>query len=168
MELFCTFVQIYVKFGIMTWTCKYFDELTLRELYEIGKLRQEVFVLEQNCPYVDFDGRDPFCYHLMCFDENNVLVAYSRIVPKGISYENYISIGRVITSSAVRNSGIGRLLMIESIKACESIFGKVDIKISAQTYLLKFYSSLEFESTGKEYLEDGIPHTEMIRSCIEC
>lgn len=168
MELFCTFVQIYVKFGIMNWTCKYFDELTLRELYEIGKLRQEVFVLEQNCPYVDFDGRDPFCYQLMCFDENNVLVAYSRIVPKGISYENYISIGRVITSSAVRNSGFGRLLMIESIKACESIFGKVDIKISAQTYLLKFYSSLEFESTGKEYLEDGIPHTEMIRSCIGC
>jgi ElaA protein len=147
----------------MNWTCKYFEELTLNELYEIGRLRQEVFIVEQNCPYVDFDGRDPFCYHLMCFDENNRLIAYSRIVPKGISYENYISIGRVITSGTVRNSGIGRLLMLESIEACERLFGKVDIKISAQTYLLNFYSSLAFVSTGKEYLEDDIPHTEMIR-----
>jgi ElaA protein len=147
----------------MNWTCKYFDELTLKELYEIGRLRQEVFIVEQNCPYVDFDGRDPFCYHLMCFDENNSLIAYSRIVPKGISYENYISIGRVITSGTVRNSGIGRLLMLESIEACERLFGKVDIKISAQTYLLNFYSSLAFVSTGKAYLEDDIPHTEMIR-----
>jgi ElaA protein len=147
----------------MNWTCKYFDELNLKELYEIGRLRQEVFIVEQNCPYVDFDGRDPFCYHLMCFDENNMLIAYSRIVPKGISYENYISIGRVITSGTVRNSGIGRLLMLESIEACERLFGKVDIKISAQTYLLNFYSSLAFVSTGKAYLEDDIPHTEMIR-----
>jgi ElaA protein len=147
----------------MNWSCKYFEELTLNELYEIGRLRQEVFIVEQNCPYVDFDGRDPFCYHLMCFDENNRLIAYSRIVPKGISYENYISIGRVITSGTVRNSGIGRLLMLESIEACERLFGKVDIKISAQTYLLNFYSSLAFVSTGKEYLEDDIPHTEMIR-----
>jgi ElaA protein len=147
----------------MNWTCKYFEELSLIELYEIGRLRQEVFVLEQNCPYVDFDGKDLYCYHLMGFDENNRLVAYSRIVPKGISYDDYISIGRVITSGLVRKSGLGRILMQESILACEKLFGKSDIKISAQTYLLKFYQSLDFESTGKEYLEDDIPHTEMIR-----
>lgn len=151
----------------MKWICKYFEELSLMELYLIGRLRQEVFVMEQNCPYVDFDGRDPFCYHLMCFDENNLLVAYSRIVPKGISYDNYISIGRVITSIAVRRSGLGRELMLESVKACEKIFGKTDIKISAQTYLLRFYNSLEFLSTGKEYLEDDIPHTEMIRKAAD-
>ena len=147
----------------MNWICKYFEELSLRELYEIGRLRQEVFVLEQNCPYVDFDGKDLYCYHLMGFDENNRLVAYSRIVPKGVSYDDYVSIGRVITSGLVRKSGVGRILMQESILACEKLFGKSDIKISAQTYLLKFYQSLDFESTGKEYLEDDIPHTEMIR-----
>ncbi len=147
----------------MNWTCKYFEELSLIELYEIGRLRQEVFVLEQNCPYVDFDGKDLYCYHLMGFDENNRLVAYSRIVPKGVSYEDYISIGRVITSGLVRKSGLGRILMLESISVCEKLFGKSDIKISAQTYLLKFYESLGFVSTGKEYLEDDIPHTEMIR-----
>ena len=147
----------------MNWICKYFEELSLRELYEIGRLRQEVFVLEQNCPYVDFDGKDLYCYHLMGFDENNRLVAYSRIVPKGVSYEDYISIGRVITSGLVRKSGLGRILMQESISVCEKLFGKSDIKISAQTYLLNFYESLGFVSTGKEYLEDDIPHTEMIR-----
>ena len=147
----------------MNWICKYFEELSLRELYEIGRLRQEVFVLEQNCPYVDFDGKDLYCYHLMGFDENNRLVAYSRIVPKGVSYEDYISIGRVITSGLVRKSGLGRILMLESISVCEKLFGKSDIKISAQTYLLNFYESLGFVSTGKEYLEDDIPHTEMIR-----
>ena len=147
----------------MNWICKYFEELSLRELYEIGRLRQEVFVLEQNCPYVDFDGKDLYCYHLMGFDENNRLVAYSRIVPKGVSYEDYISIGRVVTSGLVRKSGLGRILMLESISVCEKLFGKSDIKISAQTYLLKFYESLGFVSTGKEYLEDDIPHTEMIK-----
>jgi len=147
----------------MIWLLKYFDELSLNQLYEIGRLRQEVFVLEQNCPYVDFDGKDQFCYHLMCFDEKNNLIAYSRIVPAGISYENYVSIGRVITSGTVRKSGMGRALMSESIKACEKIFGNGDIKIGAQTYLLKFYNSFGFESNGIEYLEDGIPHTEMIR-----
>jgi ElaA protein len=147
----------------MNWICKYFEKLSLKELYEIGRLRQEVFVLEQNCPYVDFDGKDLYCYHLMAFDESNRLVAYSRIVPKGVSYDDYISIGRVITSGLVRKSGLGRILMQESISACEKLFGKSDIKISAQTYLLKFYQSLDFESTGKEYLEDDIPHTEMIR-----
>jgi ElaA protein len=147
----------------MNWICKYFEELSLKELYEIGRLRQEVFVLEQNCPYVDFDGKDYFCYHLMGMDDLGKLVAYSRIVPKGVSYDDYISIGRVITSGLVRKSGLGRILMQESISACEKLFGKSDIKISAQTYLLKFYQSLDFESTGKEYLEDDIPHTEMIR-----
>ena len=147
----------------MNWICKYFEELSLKELYEIGRLRQEVFVLEQNCPYVDFDGKDYFCYHLMGMDDLGKLVAYSRIVPKGFSYDDYISIGRVITSGLVRKSGLGRILMQESISACEKLFGKSDIKISAQTYLLKFYQSLDFESTGKEYLEDDIPHTEMIR-----
>ena len=147
----------------MNWICKYFEELSLKELYEIGRLRQEVFVLEQNCPYVDFDGKDYFCYHLMGMDDLGKLVAYSRIVPQGVSYDDYVSIGRVITSETVRRSGLGQALMQESIEACEKIFGIRDIKIGAQSYLLKFYNSLGFESNGIDYLEDGIPHTEMIR-----
>lgn len=145
----------------MEWTIKHFNELSLKELYEIGRLRQEIFVVEQNCPYVDFDGKDFDCYHLMGFDSVG-LQAYSRLVPAGISYTDDISIGRVVNSKQVRGTGIGRELMLESIKACEKIWGKRPIRISAQTYLLKFYNSLGFESTGKEYLEDDIPHTEML------
>jgi ElaA protein len=146
----------------MQFVCKNFKDLSLEELYEIGRLRQEVFVLEQNCPYVDFDGKDQYCFHLMVLDQNGQLQAYSRLVPQGISYSEDISIGRVVNSKAVRGTGIGRLLMEKSIESCFEIWGKRKIRISAQTYLLDFYQSLGFESTGKEYLEDDIPHTEML------
>ena len=141
---------------------KHFSDLTVFELYKIGKLRQEVFVLEQNCPYVDFDGKDFYCFHLMGFDQNNDLQSYARLVPKGISYNNEVSIGRVLTSMSVRNQGAGRELMLKSIECCNEIWGRGNIRISAQSYLLKFYESLGFSSTGKTYLEDDIPHTEML------
>lgn len=146
----------------LSWKTVFFDALSLRELYEIGKLRQEVFVVEQDCPYVDFDGRDYDCYHLMAFDEKGTLQAYTRLVPKGIAYAQEPSIGRVITSQAVRGSGLGRELMLQSMQACEQLWPGESIRISAQSYLLKFYNNLGFQSTGKEYLEDGIPHTEML------
>jgi ElaA protein len=148
----------------LIWQYKYFNDLSLRELYEIGRLRQEVFVLEQNCPYVDFDGKDYYCCHLMGLDEHGNLQAYARIVPEGISYPKDISIGRVVNSQAVRGTGAGKTLMLESIAVCEILWGKKPIRISAQTYLLRFYESLGFVSTGKEYLEDDIPHTEMLRN----
>lgn len=151
----------------MNWNLKYFEDLSVRELYEIGRLRQEIFILEQNCPYVDFDGKDYFCYHLMGSDESGELLAYARLVPEGISYEDYVSIGRVICSASIRRSGLGRALMRESIECCERLFGKRDIKIGAQTYLLKFYESFGFKSNAIEYLEDGIPHTEMIRQSVQ-
>jgi ElaA protein len=141
---------------------KPFNELTVYELYEIGRLRQEVFVLEQNCPYVDFDGKDIFCQHLMGMDEENKLQSYARLVPKGISYPGEISIGRVLTSCNIRNKGEGRSLMLHAIETCFSIWGRGNIRISAQTYLLNFYESIGFKSTGKTYLEDDIPHTEML------
>lgn len=141
---------------------KSFDTLTLYELYEIGRLRQEVFVVEQNCPYIDFDRRDFDCYHLMFWDEENTLAAYARLVPKGCSYPDEPAIGRVITSQKARGTGLGHKLMLVAIEECQRIWGKQPIRISAQTYLLDFYSSLGFVSTGKEYLEDDIPHTEML------
>ena len=98
----------------MQFVCKHFKDLSLEELYEIGRLRQEVFVLEQNCPYVDFDGKDQYCFHMMVLDQDGQLQAYSRLVPQGISYPEDISIGRVVNSKAVRGTGIGRLLMEKS------------------------------------------------------
>jgi len=143
------------------WTNKPFEELSSHEVYAMGYLRQQVFVVEQDCPYLDFDYMDQKCWHLMAWDEDNELVAYTRLIPVGISYENDISIGRVVTSSKVRGQGVGRVLMEKSIECSWELFGKNNIRISAQDYLLKFYTSLGFVDTGKKYLEDNIPHSEM-------
>jgi len=145
------------------YTCKAFQELSLDQLYAIMNLRQEVFVVEQDCPYIDADNKDQDSYHLMGWNENNKLVAYTRLVPKGISYNDYISIGRVITSMSIRKQGVGIELMKKSIDKIRDLFGEEEpIKISAQVYLLRFYTSLGFEKKGEDYLEDGIPHTAMI------
>ncbi|MFT4758076.1 MAG: ElaA protein [Paraglaciecola sp.] len=147
---------------MVQFSCKPFSEFSLEELYEVMALRQEVFVVEQDCPYLDADGKDQVCWHLMGY-ENEKLVAYTRLVPVGVSYEKYPSIGRVITVGSVRGRGVGVQLMEASIQQCETLFGKMAIKIGAQCYLLKFYNSLGFESVGEEYLEDGIPHISMVR-----
>ena len=152
---------------MIRFTCKPFADLTVYQLYDIMALRQEIFVIEQNCPYLDADGKDLKGWHLMgrqISDENTegVLVAYTRLLPKGVSYDDYASIGRVVNSASVRGSGAGKILMQQSIEMMEKLYPKEPIKIGAQTYLLKFYESLGFESTGEEYLEDDIPHTSMI------
>jgi ElaA protein len=144
----------------LTWVCKHFNELTVHELYAIIKLRNEVFVVEQNCVFQDADDKDQHCYHLSGLI-NNELVAYSRLVPAGVSY-SYISIGRVSTSPRRRNEGFGRALMIESIRGCKMLFGKHPIKIGAQQYLKNFYESLGFKQAGEMYMEDGIPHIAML------
>ncbi len=153
---------------MIEFTCKPFAELTVYELYDVMALRQEVFVIEQNCPYLDADGKDLKGWHLMgrqISDENTeggALVVYTRLLPKGVSYDDYASIGRVVSSSSVRGSGAGKILMQQSIEMMEKLYPNDPVKIGAQTYLLKFYESLGFESTGEEYLEDDIPHTSMI------
>ncbi len=148
-------------------TCKPFADLTVYELYDIMALRQEIFIIEQNCPYLDADGKDLKGWHLMgrqISDENTegVLVVYTRLLPKGVSYDNYASIGRVVSSASVRGTGAGKILMQQSIEMMEKLYPNDPVKIGAQSYLLKFYESLGFESTGEEYLEDDIPHTSMI------
>jgi ElaA protein len=142
--------------------CVPFYELSLDELYAIMVLRQEVFVLEQNCPFVDADGKDQFAWHFMIWDENNKLVAYTRLFDTNIYYEGYTSIGRVVTSSHVRGDGIGKFLMQKSIEKTIELFGNEPIKIGAQSYLIKFYHSFGFEYIGNDYVEDGIDHTYMI------
>lgn len=143
------------------WTRKKFDELSVAELYTILRLRGEVFVVEQNCPYLDTDSKDQYCHHLMGWKDDE-LVAYTRLVPPGISYE-YPSIGRVVTSPNARRGGFGRMLMEKSIAETISLYGQVPIRIGAQLYLKDFYSSLGFIPSSEIYLEDGIEHIEMTR-----
>jgi ElaA protein len=146
----------------LRFSCLPFDALTLRELYEVMVLRQEVFIVEQNCPYLDADGKDLYSWHLLARDASNQLVAYTRLLPLGVSYPEYVSIGRVVSAPAARRTGAGREVMQRSIEMCRHLFGSESIKIGAQTYLLRFYESFGFRSTGEEYLEDGIPHTKMV------
>jgi ElaA protein len=148
----------------LSWTIKKFEALTPFELYNIMWLRNEVFVVEQNCVYQDADFKDQKGWHLMGVDETGQLMAYVRLLPAGVSYEKEPSIGRVVTNPAARGTGAGRELMHVAIKQCEELFGKLDIKIGAQYYLLKFYTSLGFKQTSDIYLEDEIEHIEMIRN----
>ena len=152
---------------MLVFKCVAFHELTLDELYALLRLRAEVFVVEQNCVYQDLDGKDRLAYHLLGFDKDNELVAYTRLLPKGISYPDHPSIGRVITSMKVRRTGAGKVLMEKSIEEMYRLFGVCDIKIGAQCYLDKFYRGLGFLPVGDEYLEDGIPHISMIRKSLE-
>lgn len=142
-------------------TCLSFAELSKKQLYDIMVLRQEVFVVEQDCPYLDADGKDANCYHVMGY-EGEELVAYTRLVPRGISYKNYTSIGRVVNAPRLRGTGIGKKLMALSIEECKKLWEDLPIKISAQCYLLKWYERFGFELVGEEYLEDDIPHHAMI------
>ena len=145
----------------MTWTLKTFDSLAPHELYAILQLRTEVFVVEQTCIFQDMDNRDQQCYHLMCW-KGDLLIAYTRLVPPDIFYKEP-SIGRVVTSPAVRGSGIGKLLMEKSIEEVIQLYGKTPIKLGAQLYLKNFYESLGFMQSSDIYDEDGIDHIEMIR-----
>ncbi|MDA7502060.1 GNAT family N-acetyltransferase [Chitinophagales bacterium] len=146
----------------LSWKHLAFEELSLQQLYDILRLRSAIFVVEQDCAYQDMDGRDSACSFLMAYRDDGVLIASTRIVPAGAYYEE-ASIGRVVNHPDARGKGLGQELMRRSIEELERQFGPVPIRIGAQQYLLRFYQSLGFESTNKEYLEDGIPHVEMLR-----
>lgn len=144
----------------LVWICKKFEDLTVAELYCIMKLRSEVFVVEQNCVYLDADGRDSASHHF-CGWLHNQLVAYCRILPPGLAYPQ-ASIGRVLTNIAHRKDGYGIILMQKAIKKTYELFDVTEIKIGAQQYLLQFYGNLGFVQTGEPYLEDNIPHIAML------
>ena len=148
----------------LTWLCKPFNELTPHELYAILRLRSEVFVLEQNCVFLDMDNKDQIAYHLMGYYGDD-LVAYTRLLDKNTAYK-LMSIGRVVTAPKYRGKGMGKELMEESIKRCYELFGKHDIKIGAQLYLQKFYQRLGFIQSSDMYLEDDIEHIEMIKQSV--
>lgn len=140
---------------------KRFDELSINELYDLLRLRAEVFVVEQDCVYQDVDNKDQNAIHILGYYDNQ-LCGYSRIFDAGY-YFDHASIGRLVTSEKVRGLGFGHIQLKQSIDAVNEIFGKSTIKISAQKYLQKFYESYNFKQVGEEYLEDGIPHIAMLR-----
>ncbi len=138
-----------------------FKQLTATELYELLKLRSEVFVVEQQCVYLDLDGKDAKALHLLGYDAGE-LAAYTRLFAPGDYFEE-ASIGRVAVSQRHRGKGLGREIMVASLQALETRFGPVEIALSAQAYLRRFYEDLGFAVEGSEYLEDGIPHIHMAR-----
>lgn len=146
----------------MTLEVKTFSELTIKELYELLQLRSEIFVVEQNCVYLDTDGKDQKALHVLGHKDGNI-IAYTRLFNDNDYYKN-ASIGRVLIKKSEREFGYGHDLICFSIKAIQEKFNKSTIKIGAQTYLKKFYESHEFKQIGEGYIEDGIPHIYMIRN----
>jgi ElaA protein len=144
----------------MQWICRKFDELNPTELYALLRLRSEVFVVEQNCVFLDMDNKDQPCHHIMGWQDNELL-ACARIMAPGISFVES-SIGRIVTSLAARRKGLGKELVQRSIELLYTLHGKTVIRIGAQYYLRGFYESFGFHETGAVYLEDGIEHIEML------
>jgi ElaA protein len=144
----------------MHWTWSRFDELGVHSLYDALALRCRVFILEQG-PYLDPDGYDQQAWHLLGRDDAGALVAYLRVVDPGLKFDEP-SIGRVITAPQVRRSGIGRDLMREGLRRCIEAWPGRDIRIGAQARLQRFYRDFGFETVSDEFLEDGIPHVEML------
>jgi len=141
------------------WQIKPFEALSVNELYDILRLRSEVFVVEQNCVYLDLDGKDKLALHLFG-TFNGKIVAHSRLFKAGISFDN-ASIGRVVVDVNYRDKKWGHVMMREAIIGIKHYFGETKIKIGAQLYLKKFYESHGFVQTSEMYLEDDIPHIEM-------
>jgi ElaA protein len=142
-------------------TIKTFQELTTKELYDLIQLRVDVFCVEQNCVYQDLDGKDEKAIHIIG-KKNNKIIAYTRVFKAG-DYFKESSIGRVVVRKDERQHKYGYDIMKASIQAVKEYFNETTIKLSAQTYLRKFYNNLGFKEIGQEYIEDGIPHIAMVK-----
>ncbi|MBD3636774.1 MAG: GNAT family N-acetyltransferase [Crocinitomicaceae bacterium] len=140
-------------------TIKHYTELSKDEFHDIIALRIAVFVVEQDCPYQDLDGLDKDAYHLMVI-ENDEIIGTLRILKPGVYY-NESAVGRVVSHPNHRNKKLGHLMMEHAMNFIQNELNLNSVRLSAQTHLIKYYEKYGFESTGKEYLEDGIPHTEM-------
>ena len=146
----------------LEWVVKGFADLSNEELYQLLRLRSEIFVVEQSCNFLDMDNKDQKCLHLLG-SENGQLLAYARIVPVGVSYE-FPSIGRIVVSEKGRGRGLGIELLNVSIAKLTELYGEVTIRIGAQLYLKRFYETFNFIQSSDIYLEDEIEHIEMTRA----
>ena len=153
---------------MIAWRLAHFDELSLRELHDIYQARIGVFVVEQNCVFQDVDGADPVSWHLLGLgprrhgDDEPALVAYCRLVPPGVKFAEP-SIGRVLTTEAVRRTGAGRELVREAVARAQALWPGAALRIGAQVYLDRFYGEFGFETCSAPYDEDGIMHIHMLR-----
>ena len=147
----------------LTWQCVAFSELTAAQLYAVLTVRSEVFVVEQNCVYLDMDGADPQCMHLIAWTDDKQIAAYLRLVPPGLKFTE-ASIGRVITSQIARGQGIGKQLIAKGLAQIQTSYPGQAVRIGAQQYLEKFYQSFGFNTCSEMYLEDDIAHVEMLLS----
>lgn len=147
------------------WENKTFSQLNTNELYDLLKLRIDIFVVEQTCFYPDLDDHDrhPQTQHVFCY-QNGIMTAYLRILPKGLTYPDYISIGRVVIAPCARGRGLGHELMRVGLAQCLTCFPNDTVKISAQEHLEKYYNQHGFERVSEMYLEDDIPHIGMLKT----
>lgn len=146
---------------MLNWKLIDFNDFTPQELYDVLKIRTDVFVVEQNCPYPELDNKDQISKHFCGYNAKSELVAYTRILPPGVSYKE-ASIGRVVVSEQAREKKYGKTLMQLSVQITQHLYPDAAIKIGAQCYLENFYNGLGFETSSEPYLEDGIPHIEMV------
>jgi ElaA protein len=151
---------------VIDWRFARFDELSPREIHDLYRLRAAVFVVEQACAFQDLDGADPESWHLLGFSGEGrgegQLLAYARLVPPGVKYEEP-SIGRIITAQSARRTGLGRTLVREALARAEQSWPGKPIRIGAQQRLERFYREFGFATASAPYDEDGIPHVEMLR-----
>ena len=145
----------------MQWILKKFHDLTVDEFHDILQLRTNIFVVEQNCPYPELDDRDKIAFHFFGINKENKIIAYTRIFKPGDYYEE-AAFGRVAVHQDYRNQKIGFQLVEQTIIEIHKLFGNINIKIGAQTYLNNFYQSFGFHQVGDDYIEDGIPHIHML------
>nr|WP_319553582.1 GNAT family N-acetyltransferase [uncultured Vibrio sp.] len=145
------------------WITLPFSQLTTLQLYELMRLRVDVFVVEQTCPYPELDGKDTLngVYHLLGYNDDE-LVACARLLPAGTTFDN-VSIGRVVTKKTARGGGLGHKLLEEALTQCEVLWPEQTIDIGAQEHLIEYYSHHGFDVISDSYLEDGIPHVDMRR-----
>ena len=141
---------------------KQFNELTINELYDLLRLRAKVFVVEQQAAYQDLDDKDQESIHLFIKNDEDLIVSYVRLLPRGLSYETDASIGRVVTDPDYRKNKYTKALISQGIEIILNEFKTRTIRISAQTYLIDYYSTFGFKVVSEEYLEDGLPHKEML------
>ena len=145
----------------ITWSILHFNDLSVKQLFDVLQLRNQIFIVEQNCPYLDADEKDRVSFHVLGVNQQQKLIATSRVLPPGVSYSE-VSIGRVAVAIDSRGTGIGDELNQVSIKFIRNYYGEVPIRLSAQKHLSKYYNKHGFKVVSDPYDEDGIPHVEML------
>ena len=146
----------------MNWYTKNFEALSLDEFHDILKLRIDIFVVEQNCPYSELDNKDKMALHCFAKDQEQHIIAYTRIFKPGDYYKE-ASFGRVLVQKEYRNKKLGYELIKQTLLAIQANMGQVPVKIGAQAHLERFYGVFDFKKVGQGYIEDGIPHIYMLK-----